>query len=106
MEFISGNIFIRTIDFRATGDVIEGHVHNFDHTTIVHTGAVHVLLTCPDGTKEEKSFYAPSHFLVKADCLHEITALLPGTVVWCVYSHHTPQGEISQEYSGWPDAYR
>jgi hypothetical protein len=27
-------------------------------------------------------------------------------VFWCVYAHREPQGDVVQDYTGWPDAYR
>ncbi len=103
-EWISGNIFIRPNPLEKKGDVVEGHKHNFDHTTIVFKGSVHVKAVKPDGTIKEKDFVAPSHFLVKADTEHEITALEDNTEFWCVYSHRDPQGRITQEYTGWGKA--
>jgi hypothetical protein len=101
-EFVSGNIFIRKMfEFVDAGTVNPPHAHNFDHTTFVFTGAVHVKAETPDGRKIEHDFHAPTSFLVKANVLHEITALENGTTVWCVYSHRTPQGDITQEWTGW-----
>lgn len=103
-EWISGNIFIRPNQLEQRGDVIHGHRHHFDHTTIVFTGAVHVLATFPDGSTREGDFKAPSHFLIRKDVEHVITANEDGTIIWCVYSHRTPQGEIAEEFTGWDKA--
>lgn len=105
MELVSGNIFIRKNGGMAKGDKVGGHTHNFDHTTIVFTGAVHVSALCPDGRVIEQDFRAPTHFLVKAEVKHEITALEDGTEFWCVYGHRTPQGDVVQEFNGWSEAY-
>lgn len=105
-ERVSGNIFIRPMSLPKVGDSIQGHKHNFDHTTIVFTGAVRVVATLPDGLEIEREFTAPDSFLVKADVEHEITATANDTVAWCVYSHRTPQGEVTEEYTGFEDAYR
>lgn len=105
-ERASGNIYIRPMVFEAVGDKVDGHKHNFDHTTIVLVGAVHVLAVLPDGRVIERDFHAPDSFLVKAEVTHEITALEPGTIAWCVYAHRTPQGEIVTEYTGWEAAYQ
>lgn len=104
MEFSSGNIFIRKNPMMA-GDVCPPHLHNFDHTTIVFKGAVHVKATFPNGEVIERDFVAPSHFLVYPDVLHEITATQDDTEFWCVYSHRTPQGDIVQEDTGWSPAH-
>jgi len=105
MEWISGNIMIRPNPLEKAGDGVKGHTHNFDHTTIVFSGAVHVRAVHPDGTVIEKDFHAPAHFLVKADVEHQITALVDHTEFWCVYSHRTPQGDVVQEVTGFDKAY-
>lgn len=105
-ERVSGNIFIRPNLLAKAGDVTHGHRHNFDHTTIVFTGAVHVKATLPDGTLLERDFVAPDSFLVKADVEHEITAIADNTIYWCVYAHRTSQGEVSVEHTGWEIAYQ
>lgn len=104
-EWISGNIFIRPNEHLPKGSIIQGHTHNFDHTTIVFTGAVHVRAKLPDGRIIDRDFAAPSHFLVKAEVEHEITATENDTTFWCVYSHRTPQGDVSQKHTGWLDSY-
>lgn len=104
-EWKSGNIFIRSNILEHKGDLVDGHCHNFDHTTIVFTGSVHVKAKKPDGAIVEKDFAAPSHFLVEAGTEHEITALEDNTEFWCVYSHRDPQGRVVQEFNGWTKAY-
>lgn len=104
MEWVSGNVFIRPNNIAKAGQGVEGHTHNFDHTTIVFTGSVFVEAVLPDGTIKTGTFKAPAHFLVKAEVEHKITALEDNTVFWCVYSHRTPQGDVIQEYDGWMDA--
>ncbi len=105
MEWISGNVFIRPTTFEKAGGKVSGHKHNFDHTTIVFKGSVHVRGVLPDGRVIERDFAAPAHFLVKAEVEHEITALADNTTFWCVYAHRTPQGDIVQEHDGWRAAY-
>lgn len=104
-EWVSGNIFIRPMLLDEVGSRINGHEHNFDHTSVVFTGSVHVRATLPSGEVVEKDFVAPAHFLVKAGVKHEIVAKAPNTVVWCVYAHRDPQGQVVQEYNGWSSSY-
>lgn len=106
LEFISGNVFIRKNRLEKKGDFTEGHKHAFDHTTIVFKGSVRVSATLENGTKIEREFVAPAHVLIKAHVEHLITALEDDSVYWCVYSHRTPQGEVSVEYDGWNSAYQ
>ena len=106
MEWASGNIFIRPTVFQKAGEKINGHEHQFDHTSIVFTGSVRVKAVFPETGKEvTQEFHAPAHFLVKANVKHEITALEDGTIFWCVYAHRTPQGDVVQQHIGWTDAY-
>lgn len=105
MEWVSGNIFIRPMKFEKAGNKVDGHKHNFDHTTVVFKGGVHVKAKLPGGQVIERDFMAPSHFLVKAEVEHEITALVDDSEAWCVYSHRTPQGDVVQEYTGWDRAH-
>jgi hypothetical protein len=104
-EWVSGNVFIRSQGPLKKGTSVAGHKHNFDHTTIVFKGSVHVRGVLPNGNVIERDFAAPAHFLVKADVEHQITALESDTIYWCVYSHRTPQGVVVQEYTGWSTAH-
>lgn len=106
MEFASGNIFIRkTLVNARAGARTGGHLHVFDHTSIVFSGAVRVTANLPNGEKIVREFHAPNHFLVRADVRHDIEAIEDGTTMWCVYSHRTPQGDVVQIATGWPEAY-
>lgn len=104
MEWISGNIFIRPMRLNAGGE-IEGHTHNFDHTTIVIRGRWKITAELPDGRRIEREFAAGSHALVKAGVKHGLQALEDDSEAWCVYAHRTPQGDVTQEYQGWHEAY-
>lgn len=105
MELVCGNIFIRPNLLKKVGDAVAGHKHNFDHTTYVVRGAVHVKGVCPDGRVVEKEFKAGEFCLVKAEVEHTITALSDDTLFHCIYSHRTPQGDVVQEFTGWSPAY-
>ena len=111
-EWIAGNLFIRPHTMKDKGERIETHKHNFDHLTVVFKGSVHIKAKLPQGQEIESDFSAPghpngysSHAVIKAGVEHEITALEPDTVFWCIYAHNTPQGTISQVYDGWHQAY-
>lgn len=154
MEWISGNIFVRPMggqDGLSINGKIEGHTHNFDHTSIFFSGKWHVKrwkkavdengiqLKMPDGKDawvmmDDFEREGPFHLLIDAGCKHEFTFLgfsLPEWMneylvklpeqdakefkekyelslgkAWCVYSHRTPQGDISQTNTGWSVAHR
>lgn len=116
MEWVSGNVFIRPIALAKAGEKMDGHTHNFDHTTIVFTGAVRVVKRRPTNQMDasgrpimvvvsEKNLKAPASILIEANAHHEITAIENNSVLWCVYSHRDPQGDVVQEYNGWQAAY-
>ena len=109
MEFASGNVFIREMRFEKTGDVIEGHTHNFDHTTYVARGALKIESLHEDGTVKQTAIKRAGDghnwVLIKADVTHRITALEDFSVGHCIYAHRNPQSEIVQEYQGWTPAY-
>lgn len=106
MEYVSGNIYVRQMRFAKSGDVVDGHAHNFDHTTYVSTG---VLLfealddRCRVTKRVEKS--AGGHVLITAGVRHRITAKADNSRGECIYAHRTPQGDVVQEYDGWQPAY-
>lgn len=107
------------------GAIIGGHTHNFDHTSIFFGGRWHVKkwsrlvgddgepATLPDGSEawvimpgHEFEREGPFHLLIEAGAKHEFTFLGPGLGrAWCVYSHRTPQGEVSEHFTGWMKAY-
>jgi quercetin dioxygenase-like cupin family protein len=108
-EFVSGNIFIREMRFELAGDVVQGHKHNFDHTTYVARGALKVEKLDEQGSvlksvvKRAGDGY--NWVLIQKDDIHRITALEDGSIGHCIYAHRNPQGEIVAEYDGWQPAY-
>ena len=108
MEYVSGNIFIRQMHFENAGDAIEGHEHNFDHTTYVVRGALRFEKLDASGNVErsieKRAAEGHNWILIKAGVRHRITALEDHSMGHCIYSHRSPQGEIVQEYDGWRKA--
>lgn len=102
-EFVSGNIFVRP-NAGVEGDVVAGHTHNFDHTTLFQRGRFAVKATYPDGRVLQREFTAPDFCLIRAEVTHEIRFLEDGEF-WCVYAHRDPQGRVVQQYTGWEKAY-
>jgi quercetin dioxygenase-like cupin family protein len=105
-EHQSGNIFIRPNRMEA-GDVIDGHAHNFDHTTVFFGGSFVVSGVLQDGiTPYRREFTGPDHVLIKAGVTHRIECMSDG-LFWCIYSHRDPQGRIVQKFTHANDpAYR
>jgi len=101
MEWISGNVVIRPQEPMAVGDVIPSHQHNFDHTTILFSGAVRAIKRMEGETVIVRDYHAPHHFLIRAEEEHEFVALADNTILWCVYSHRWPQSGEAVKNSGW-----
>lgn len=108
MEFASGNIFIREMLLQKQGDVVEGHTHNFDHTTYVVRGSVLIEALDADGKVTQSAVKRASEghnwVLIKATVCHRITALEDHSLAHCIYAHRDPQGEVTQTYTGWTEA--
>ncbi len=112
MERVSGNIYIRQMGPLKAGQEVAGHSHNFDHTTFIRTGAVLISADLPDGRHIEREFYSVRpgcidkyYALIKAKVVHQIKSIEDDTVLDCIYSHRSPQGEIVEQYDGWMEAY-
>lgn len=105
MEYVSGNIFIRPNKFTKAGDTMEGHTHNFDHTTFVTRGSFNALGKHPDGREVRATVSAGQHLLIRADWEHSFVALEDNSEFACIYAHRTPQGDVVQEVTGWMEAY-
>jgi quercetin dioxygenase-like cupin family protein len=75
------NLWTRQMFFAKAGDANEGHVHNYDHTTLLAYGAVRVHV---DGNTTD--FKAPQMIYIQAGKSHFIEALEDGTVAYCVHA--------------------
>lgn len=105
-EIISGNIFIRPVKLAKAGEQVGGHTHNFDHTTIFLKGTVHIKVTDPScGCVTECDRTAPGYLLIKADRIHELTALTDDVEFWCVYAHRDANRDVVQVAEGRAEAY-
>lgn len=110
MEYVQGNILIRpAMHMAAAGAVVEGHSHNFDHTTYVVRGAVHFERLNDEGevvnSVVKRALDGYNFVLIKAGVKHRLTALEDDTIAHCIYAHRTPQGEVVQDYDGWSPGY-
>jgi quercetin dioxygenase-like cupin family protein len=106
-ELVLGNIFIRPNILALKGDKVDGHTHNFDHTTYVVRGSFRITRVRPDGdvkTIEVKSTQDYPFVMIRAQDKHELVALEDNSVFHCIYAHRTPQGDVVQEYNGWSEA--
>jgi quercetin dioxygenase-like cupin family protein len=75
------NIFVRGMFFEKAGDRHEGHSHCFDHLTLLAKGKLRI---CVNGVDTE--FSAPHSIFIKADVVHELTALEDDTAAYCIHA--------------------
>ena len=113
MEFVSGNLFIRTPDVpMKQGEVVKGHLHTFDHTTYVQRGLLRIervrclreasgvmLEWTVDSTVEIRSTDPINWVLIDKDTWHVLTALEDDTVYQCIYSHRLPQALVAGPFT-------
>lgn len=75
------NLWTRQMYFSKAGDANEGHIHNYDHITLLAYGSVRVHV---DGKTTD--FKAPHMIYIQAGKSHFIEALEDGTVAYCVHA--------------------
>jgi hypothetical protein len=77
-----GNIWVRQNYLAKAGDTVGGHVHYFDHVTLLAHGSVEIKI----GDNEPKSFFAPTFITIRKDQNHQIKALEDNTYYYCVFA--------------------
>jgi len=84
-----------------------GHLHEYDHTTVVTHGRAKILYEyMQDGVRvsgessEIGHGCAKSYIAIKAEVLHTVKALEDDTQYLCMYSHRDFDGTVVQEYNG------
>ncbi len=82
------NLWVRQMHFRKAGDMNEGHVHNFDHITLLACGSVKVHV---EGQVTE--FKAPHLIYISKGKSHFIEALEDDTVATCLHALRTGERE-------------
>lgn len=85
-----GNIWVRQNYLEKTGDKVGGHVHYFDHVSLLAKGSVEVRI---DG-REPHVFHAPTFIVIRKQHRHEITALEDDTSWYCVFAARDIDGNV------------
>lgn len=91
-----GNIWVRQNLLKYAGDTVGGHLHHFDHVSLLATGKVIVEV---DGF-EPKEFSAPTFIVIKKEHKHRFTALEDNTLWYCVFALRDVDGNVTDIYSG------
>ena len=84
-----GNIWVRQNYLEKTGDSVSGHIHYFDHVSLLAKGSVSVEI---DG-KGVHEFSAPTFIVIRKNHKHKITALEDDTSWYCVFATRDIYGE-------------
>lgn len=77
----AGNLWLRQMHFKNAGDANEGHVHEYDHLTLLAYGSVRVHVN-----GETTDFKAPQMVFIQKGKSHFIEALEDGTIAYCVHA--------------------
>jgi hypothetical protein len=83
------NLWVKQMHFEKSGDVMTGHSHKFDHPTLIAKGSVSVKVN-----NKITTFTAPHIVYIAKNQLHEITALEPDTIAYCI---HPLRGERQED---------
>jgi hypothetical protein len=87
-----GNIWVRQNYLPKAGDSVGGHIHYFDHVSLLAQGSVEVVI---DG-HEPKVFTAPTFIVIRKQHRHKITALEDNTYWYCVFAARTVDGKVEE----------
>lgn len=91
-----GNIWVRQNLLKNIGDSVPGHLHHFDHVSLLAAGKVLVEV---EGC-EPKEFTAPTFIVIKKEHRHKFTALADKTLWYCVFALRDIDGNVTDIYSG------
>jgi hypothetical protein len=89
-----GNIWVRQNYLHKAGEYMAGHLHSFDHVSLLTQGKVRVEI---DGF-EPKEFTAPTFIVIKKEYKHKFTALEDNTLWYCVFALRDVNGEVTDVY--------
>lgn len=81
------NIFSKMMHFEKSGDIEQGHCHEFDHLTMLAAGRLKVTV---EGQATE--FVAPHMIYIQKDKMHELVAMEDNTVAFCIHVLRSTDG--------------
>lgn len=85
------NLWVRQMDFKQIGDKNEGHVHNYDHLTLLAHGSVKVHVD-----ENVTEYQAPHMIFITAGKRHFLEATTPNTVAYCVHALRNAESEDAE----------
>lgn len=75
------NVFVRQMTFAKAGDTELGHKHQYDHLSLLASGAIQVRIG-----DQVSEFFAPHMVFIRAEQQHELMALADNTVMYCIHA--------------------
>jgi quercetin dioxygenase-like cupin family protein len=78
---VVNNVFIKQLFFALAGQQAITHAHVYDHQTLLAVGALRLTV---DGVATE--YQAPAILVIAAGKHHGMTALVDGTVAYCIHA--------------------
>jgi len=81
------NLFVKQMWFHQAGSKEQGHAHCYDHLTLLTKGKLRV-----NALGKDTDFEAPAHIYIKADVVHELTALEDDTIAHCIHALRNEDG--------------
>ena len=75
------NVWIKQLDFPTAGTIMAGHMHTFDHQTLLARGSLRVFA---DGIARD--FQAPQIIVIEQGEVHILEALEDNTVAYCIHA--------------------
>lgn len=79
-------VFVKLHHFPAAGSLVPQHVHKYDHTTVVATGAVKVW----EDYRDKGIVTAPATILIRAGTRHLFKTLEDNTTILCIHNAMRP----------------
>ena len=105
---INGPIAYRIMKL-AKGEIVRGHTHNFDHSTLLLEGMARIRWWDAAGKEyltEVHRSHAVRFRLIRAGVEQEIEGMEDGTLFYCIYPHRDSEtAEVVEHYTGWDAAY-
>ena len=91
-----GNIWVRQNLLENVGDETTGHLHYFDHVSLLSNGKVEVEI---EGYPP-KEFTAPTFIVIRKEHKHKFKALEPNSIWYCVFALRDVNGEVVDDIYG------
>lgn len=78
---VVANTWVKQMYFAKAGDINKGHIHTFDHQTLLGKGKIKVTVN-----NKVTEFSAPTIIFIRAGFMHEIEALEDDTICYCIHA--------------------